>query len=92
MKTPIIESPSEASLGAQPYSVKPDVMKSIFRGNASVMFIREAHKGNPAFKDWSKRLTYGEKLPRGKFFRKEEKIRSLLSAPIPSVQCASIHL
>ncbi|TNV09125.1 hypothetical protein FH968_23460 [Buttiauxella sp. B2] len=75
MKTLIIESPPETVLSTQPYPITPDLIESMFRGKASVMVIGEINKGNPAFKDWSKRLSYGEKLPRGKYFRKQEESR-----------------
>jgi len=75
-----IESPHEISLASEAYSVSPDVIQSAFRGQASVMTIAEMNKGNPAFTDWSKRLSYGEKLPRGKYFRKQESIRFWFSS------------
>ena len=94
MKTLIIESPSEVVLDVnqQPYAITPDAIKYLFRGKASVMVIGEINKGNPAFKDWSKRLALGEKLPRGKFFRNEERMRAWINTPMPSVQYTSIHL
>ncbi|QXB24174.1 hypothetical protein [Lelliottia amnigena] len=90
MNTLIIESPYEAVLDVnqQPYAITPDAIKSLVRGKSSFMVFGEINKGNPAFKDWSKRLALGEKLPRGKFFRKEELMRAWINAPMPS----SIHL
>lgn len=87
-----IESPHETFLASEANSVSPDVFQSVFQGHASVMVIGEINKGNPAFKDWSKRISLGEKLPRGKFFREQEKMRALINAPFPSVQYTSIHL
>ena len=87
-----IASPNQTSLASEVNSVSPDLIQSVFRGKASAMVIGEINKGNPAFKDWSKRLALGEKLPRGKFFRKEERMRALINAPLPPVQYTSIHL
>lgn len=78
MKPFNIETPSEFKIHAAPQSITPEMVKSVFRNNASVMYIGEIYKGNPAFKDWSQRRTLGEKFPRGRYFRKEEKIRALL--------------
>ncbi|HAK5802767.1 TPA: hypothetical protein H1U34_004494 [Salmonella enterica] len=73
------------------YSVSPDVIQSFFRGQASVMVIGEINNGNPAFKDWSMRLSCDEKLPRGKFFHKEERIRALLNTRIGQTKYTTIH-
>lgn len=86
-----IESPHETSLASEAYSVSPDVIQSVFRGQASVMVIGEINNGNPAFKDWSKRLSYGEKLPRGKYFHKEERIRALLNTRIGQTKYTTIY-
>jgi len=75
-----IESPLEKSLASETYSLSPDMIH-----------IGEINKGNPAFKDWSMRLSYGEKLPRGKYFHKEERIRSLLNTRIGQTKYTTIH-
>lgn len=75
-----------------PQSITPDLIKSVFRDNASVRFVGEIYKGNPAFKGWSQRLTSGEKLPRGKYFRKEERIRALLNTRLDTVKITSFHV
>ncbi|EBZ6776901.1 hypothetical protein GQG94_004601 [Salmonella enterica] len=72
--------------------ITPEMVKSVFRGNASVMYIGEIYKGNPAFKDWSQQRTFGEKLPRGKYFRKEERIRALLNARLDTVKITTFHV
>ncbi|NDO80943.1 hypothetical protein CJP72_09230 [Citrobacter sp. NCU1] len=72
MKRFNIGTPSETKIEAAPQSITPDMIKSVFRANASVMYIGDIYKGNPAFKDWSQRLTLGEKLPRGNFFEKRK--------------------
>lgn len=71
-----IESPIETSLDSATYSVPTGVIESDFRRLPSVTVIGQINKGNPAFTAWSKRLSYGEKLPRGKFFRNEEIMRT----------------
>ncbi|EBG8282926.1 hypothetical protein FJL53_22340 [Salmonella enterica subsp. enterica] len=73
-------------------SITPEMGKSVFRDNASVMYIGETYKGNPAFKDWSQRLTLGEKLPRGKYFRREERIRALLNTRLDTVKITTFHV
>lgn len=55
------------------------------------MYIGEIYKGIPAFKDWSQRLTPGEKLPRGKYFHKEERIRALLNTRLGTVKITTFH-
>lgn len=85
-----IESPHETFLASETNSVSPDVIQSVFRGQASVMVIGEINNGNPAFTAWSKRLSYGEKLPRGKYFHKEERIRVFLRARINKVEYTTI--
>lgn len=86
-----IESPHETYLVSGNYSVSPEVIKSAFRGQAAIMRIGEINTGNPAFTDWSKRLSYGEKLPRGKYFYKEERIRALLSTRTGKTRYTTIH-
>lgn len=81
-----IESTQETSLASESYSVSPDVIQSVFRSQTSVMVIGEINKGNPAFKDWSMRLSFGEKLPRGKYFHKEQRKRSWLHSQIGQAQ------
>ncbi|HBP7197174.1 hypothetical protein GFB57_25625 (plasmid) [Citrobacter sp. S39] len=92
MKSFNIETPSEAKIDVTPHSFTPEMVKSVFRDNASVMYIGEIYKGNPAFKDWSQRLTLGEKLPRGKYFRKEERIRALLNTRLDTVKITTFHV
>lgn len=70
-----IESPAEVMLNATSHAFTPDSVASTFRGETAIMFVPKINKGNPAFKDWSKRLKTGERLPRGKFFRVEERMR-----------------
>lgn len=86
-----IEAPHETSLASEAYSFSPDMIQSVFRGQASVTLIGEINKGNPAFTDWSKRHSDGETLPRGKYFRKEERIRSMLNTRISQVEYTTIH-
>lgn len=92
MKPFSIETPSETKIEAAQQSLTPDMIKSVFRGNASVMYVGEIYKGNPAFKDWSQRLSLGEKLPRGKYFRKEERIRALLNTRQDTVKFTTFHV
>ncbi|HIC1896451.1 TPA: hypothetical protein ACW0P3_004267 [Citrobacter freundii] len=70
-----IESPTEVMLNTTSHVLTSDMIASAFRGEEVITFVPEINKGNPAFKDWSKRLKTGERLPRGKFFRVEEKMR-----------------
>jgi hypothetical protein len=91
-KTFNIESPLEFVFNEQTTAVTLDVVKTGFRGNTSTMVIGEMNTGSPAFKDWSKRLTCGEKLPRGKYFRREEIIRTILKAPKTTIHYTSIHV
>lgn len=88
-----IEYPIETflhSLDSETYSVPTVLSESVFRKVLSINIIGEINKGNPAFTAWSKRLSYGEKLPRGKYFNKEERIRVFLRARLNKVEYTTI--
>lgn len=92
MKQFNIETPSETKIDVAPQSITSEMVNSVFRNNPSVIYIGEIYKGNPAFKDWSQRRTLGEKLPRGRYFRKEEKIRALHNTRLDTVKIITFNI
>ncbi|EKS5411717.1 hypothetical protein QB953_004477 [Salmonella enterica] len=69
-----------------------DIIATLFRNAPSKVLIPEINKGNPAFSYWSRKLTPGEKLPRGKYFRKEETLRQWTSISLAQSKQITVHV
>lgn len=69
-----------------------DIIATLFRNAPSKVLIPEINKGNPAFSYWGKKLIKGEKLPRGKYFRKEEILRKWTSIDLTKSKQTTVHV
>ncbi|WP_410517845.1 hypothetical protein QNH99_23420 (plasmid) [Pantoea allii] len=86
-----IEDPMEVSFSAKKdYDVWKKNIEGMIRASPEpVLVIAEPYHGNPAFREWVKKLSSGEKLPRGKFFRKAEIRRWIENLPSLNVHGVS---
>lgn len=68
-----------------------DIVKSVMRLAPVTITLPELHSGKPAFRDWSDRLKRGERLPRGKYFAREETLRQFMALQTHTAGTATFH-
>lgn len=69
-----------------------DIIATVFRTPPSKVLIQEINKGKPAFSYWKHKLNSGEKLPRGKYFRKEEVLRKWAKITFTQTRQTTVHV
>lgn len=94
-----IENPPESNITNTEFSLdKFDEVLSrtgIIHGDTGYVYIPKhvSHNVPPAFVEWKDKLQQGEKLPQGKYFRRQEAVRFWLNSMVSkNLKFSTVHV